>query len=115
MLEEYKMKDQEKTIEEIRKNAKIEEDVYRLVTLIFEASFYYDSNNKLVMTESHSEVARKINESLEEYCKSIGIDKKHAMEIAKKSIRNNNELRFNPTQRKMAMDLLGIEDEDGQR
>ena len=43
------------------------------------------------------------------------LDKKLAIEIAKKTIRNNNELRFNPSERKMAMDLLGIEDDDEQR
>lgn len=115
MLEEYRVEKKEQSLEEIVRVMELEEDIYRLVTLTIESGFYYDSKNKLVITKSKREVVREINESLEEYCKLKGIDKELATQIARKAIRNNNELRFNPIERKMAMDLLGIEDDDGQR
>lgn len=108
MLEKY-------NLEEIERNIELEEDIYRLVILIIESGFYYDSNNKFVITKSRIQILEEINEKLDEYCNLKGIDKKIAIEIAKKTIKNNNELRFNPTERKRAMNLLGIEDDNEQR
>ena len=108
MLEEYK-------VDNKQNNADIEEHIYRLVTLTIESGFYYNSKNELVITKSQNQIAKEINENLDEYCKSKGIDKEYAMKIAKETIRSNNELRFNPTERKMAMDLLGIEDDEEER
>lgn len=108
MLEKDKADKKENSVE-------LEEDIYGIVTLTIESGFYYDSNNKLVIIKTQSQVAKEINESLDKYCKLKGIDKELAIEIAKKTIRNNNELRFNPTERKMAMDLMGIEDDTEER
>ena len=112
MSEEYKAQNEDESLEKIAKDILLENDIYGLVTLTIEASFYYDSNNKLVITKNQSQVAKEVNERLDKYCRLKCIDKKLAIEIAKKAIRNNNELRFNPTERKMAMDLLGIEDDE---
>ena len=106
MLEKYNTQGKEQDLK------KIEKDIYGLVTLTIESSFYYGTNNKLVITKTQRQVAAEINESLDKYCELKGIDKRLAIEIAKIAIRSNNELRFNPTERKMAMDLLGIEDDD---
>ena len=107
MVEKFKVEEEKMT-----RNVELEEDIYRLVTLTIESGFYYDLNNKLVITKSRSQVLEEINENLDAYCKLKGIDKKMAIEIAKKTIKNNNELRFNQTERKRAMNLLGIEDDE---
>ena len=115
MLDEYKLEEKAETIEEIERDIVLENELYQLVTLIIESSFYYDTDNKLVITKSQSQIIKEINENLDKYCKVKGVDKKTALEIAKEAIRNNNELKFNPTERKMAINLLGIKDDNGER